>query len=169
MLHYTQMSSGERNEKTTKKIGGARPGSGMKPGQKTAKTIERDAARKAYQQLVLERLRPIFEKQMSLVNGVAYLYRIEETRHGGKEHVLVTNPDDIGDVLAQMDGWEGQVVNDQYYYVTVRPPENAAIKDMLDRALGKATQMVAGDPDGAPIVTVIKYAHGDKTTPPLQS
>jgi hypothetical protein len=42
----------------------------MKPGQKT-KTIEREEARKPYQQLVLERLTPIFEHQYSLVKGTA--------------------------------------------------------------------------------------------------
>lgn len=138
--------------------GGKQPGGGRRLGSKNKKTIEKDQAREAFRQLVLQRLKPIFEHQYSLVKGTAYLYRIVES-NGGKEQILVTDPDEIGDVIAQMDTWEGQVVNDQYYYITVRAPENSAIKDMLDRALDKAIQPIGGDKDNPlEVVTVVKYA-----------
>jgi hypothetical protein len=52
-------------EKVEKRHGGARASSGMKKGQKTKKTIEREAARKAYQQLVFQNLGPLFTAQFS--------------------------------------------------------------------------------------------------------
>jgi hypothetical protein len=115
---------------------------GRPPGRRNTKTIAREAAAQQYQQLVLQRLLPVFEHQYSLVKGTAHLFRIEEKANGAKEHVLVQNPDEIGDVLSQMDSWEGQVVNDQYYYITVKAPESRAIDSMLDRAIGKAAQKV---------------------------
>jgi hypothetical protein len=148
-------------ERVEKKRGGARPGSGMKPKQKTKKTIEREVALKQYQQLVLKRLKPIFEHQYALVEGVSYLYRIDETKNGGKEHVIVQNPDEIGDVLAQAHddgGFVEGVYNDKFYYITVKPPDNSAIKDMLDRSIGKTQSTPPGDPNKIAEVTVIRYA-----------
>lgn len=145
------------------KNGGPRAGAGMKAGTVLPKTLEKQIARKAYADFVIERLRPIFESQYSLVKGTAYLYRIEEHANGAKEHVLVTKPDEIGDVIAQMDSWEGQVVNDQYYYITVKAPENGAIKDMLDRALDKAAQPVVGENGGPIEYTIVKFADENTT------
>jgi hypothetical protein len=148
-------------DKTEKKNGGARPGSGMPKGTKTKKVLEREAQLAAYQQLVFKRLKPIFEHQYSLIKGVSYLYRIDEGPNGAKEHIIVSDPDEIGDILAQMHDGEdllNGVYNDKYYYITVKPPENAAIKDMLDRAIGKATNPLPGDENKIEEVTVIKYA-----------
>lgn len=149
----------DKSEKVPGKNGGRRKGSGRKKGVPNKMTIERAAAQEAYRQLVLQRLTPIFEHQYALVRGISYLYRIDENKHGGKEHVIVTDPDEIGDILAQMheEGTEG-VYNDKFYYITVRPPENGAIKDMLDRALGKAAQPLTGTDDGPIKVVIEKYA-----------
>ena len=115
---------------------------GRPKGRRSDATIEREVARKAYQQLVLERMRPLFESQMTLARGVSYLYRIEENAKGGKEHVLVTDPDEIGDVLSQMDEGVPGVFNDKYYYITTKTPENRAIDSMLDRVWGKSQQSI---------------------------
>ncbi len=123
---------------------------GRPKGRRNNKTIEREAALEVYEQLVRERLLPVFEHQYSLVRGTAFLYRIEEHKNGAREHVLVTKPDEIGDVLSQMDSWEGEVVNDQYYCAHVKAPESRAITDMLDRAIGKPAQktQLSGPNDG---------------------
>lgn len=55
---------------------------GRPKGRKDNKTLEREAARKAYEQMVLENLRPLFQKQLLLANGVNYVYRID--RHERK-------------------------------------------------------------------------------------
>lgn len=121
-------------------------------GRKNDATIEKEAARKAYQQLILQRLRPLFESQMTLARGVSYMFRIEEKKNGAREHVVVTDPDEIGDILSQMDEGSPGVFNDQYYYITTKAPENRAIDSMLDRALDKARQALElGGKDGGPI------------------
>lgn len=118
---------------------------GRPPGKKNPATIERAAAREQYRQLVLQRLKPLFDHQWSLVRGISYMYRIEERKGGAREHVIVTDPDEIGDILSQMDDGEPGVYNDQYYYITVRPPDNKSIDSMLDRAIDKPTQPLAND------------------------
>lgn len=151
--------------------GGARPGSGRKKGKKLPQTVEREKARAQLQQLILKRLEPIFEHQYTLVKGVSYLYRIEEGPNGGKEHVIVDDADEIGDILAQMHDSDGELVdgvyNDKYYYITVKPPENKAIDSMFDRVFGKSPQAITGDKGGPIEVTITKYA--DKPSPPLRT
>jgi len=151
--------------------GGYRPGAGRKKGKKLPKTIEREAARTQLQQMVLQRLKPIFEHQYSLVQGISYLYRIDEGPNGGKEHVIVEDKDEIGDILAQMHDSNGELVdgvyNDKYYYITVKPPENKAIDSLLDRVFGKSPQALTGEKGGPIEVTITKYAA--KPAPPLRT
>src|ERR1051325_4100142 len=85
--------------------GGKRPGAGRKKGSKSPATLEREAALKPFREMVIARVKPLFEAQMTLARGVSYMYWIKENpKTGGKEHILVTDPDEIGDILAQMDG-----------------------------------------------------------------
>src|ERR1051325_547376 len=95
---------------------------GRPPGRKNNATIEKEVAKKQFQQLVLQRIMPLFQAQMALAQGVSYLFRIEEGPKGGKEHVIVTDPDEIGDILAQMAQQEtgaGQF-NDKFFYISTK-------------------------------------------------
>lgn len=122
--------------------GGKRPGSGRKKGSKDASTLEKEKQFEIFRQLTLQRVKPLFEAQMNLARGVTYMFRIEEGPKGAREHVLVTDPDEIGDILAQMDGDASGTYNDQYYYLTTKLPDNRALDSLLDRAFGKPTQAV---------------------------
>lgn len=132
--------------------GGKRPGAGRKKGSKSATTLERERMFEEYRQRILKKLEPIFQAQFSLVRGTAYLYRIEERKGGHKEHILVTDPNEIGRVLEKIGIGEAGTVDDEYYYITVKAPDNRAIDSMLDRVFGKATQPIGGDKDNPLIV-----------------
>lgn len=134
----------EGTEKTEKKNGGRRPGSGMKKGHKTKKVLEREASRKAYEQLVLKNLKPLFYKQLLLAMGQIYVYRRDKHGTGASmriENVLLENPREIADALdtiANNDpNWSHE---DGYVYVVTKSPENRAIDSMLDRSIGKPMQ-----------------------------
>jgi hypothetical protein len=135
------------DEKVEKKHGGARPGSGMKKGQKTRKVLEREAALKAFQEMVMQNTRPLFDWQFSLARGLSYLYRIDRHQRKGEpvriEHVLLTDPQEIADALDILANGDpnGDDEGNGFYYVTVKPSDNRAIDSMLDRALGKAVQV----------------------------
>lgn len=150
------MEEFERIEK--KPRGGARKGSGMKKGQKTQKTIEKEEARKAYQQLVLQNLRPLFGSQLSLARGVSYVYRIDRHYTKGSpvrvEHVLLEDPREIADALDIIENADPNGTEDGngFYYVTTKAPENRAIDSLLDRALDKSKQVTDVTSDGKAIL-----------------
>ena len=134
-------------------LGGARPGAGRKPGGMNQKTKDRMRILKAYQDRIAHHADTLFNAQFGLAKGQMYLYRIEETGSGKdkkREHVLVTSPEEIKQVLDETDG-AGGAVDGNYYYITTKEPDPRAIDSMLDRAFGKPIQVLAGDSEGGPV------------------
>lgn len=121
--------------------GGKRPGAGRKPGSKSKKTLEKLAIQEAFNQRVLTHADRIFQAQLSLAVGSVQVFRVdEEEDEKGKVkriHTLVTNPDEIKDVLDTNEG-EAGVVGENYYFVSNVLPQNAAAEALLNRTLGKA-------------------------------
>lgn len=122
------------------KNGGRRPGAGRPKGSKNPATIEKEAIMAAFKSRVLEKADFLLNRQFHLAAGISYLYRIERKKNSPPEHVLIEDEAEIKDVLDQLDGMSSGVIDDEYYYVTVKPPDNRAIDSMLDRAFGKAHQ-----------------------------
>lgn len=141
---------------------------GRPKGRKNNATIEKEEARKAYQQLVLQNLRPLFSSQMSLARGVSYVYRIDRHGKGSTlriEHVLLEDAREIADALDIIENNDpnGDEEGNGFYYVTTKAPENRAIDSMLDRSIGKPAQPLSGDKENPlELVTILKYAKGDK-------
>lgn len=142
--------------------GGWRPGSGIKKGTKFKRTLDREEALKDYRIRVTKITDQLFNSQFTNAVGNVYIYQIVETGQGEKtkrKHVLVTDPTKIAEILDETGGDSG-VVGEDYFIVTTEKPDNAAIKDMLDRTYGTATQtVVTEDPDGKkiPILTKIEF------------
>lgn len=131
------------------KKGGPRPGSGRPKGKLDKKTLEKLEILRAYKQRILQNADKLFNAQVALAQGISYLYRVDEVGEGKnkkREHVLVTDPEEIKQVLDETDG-AGGVCEDHYYYITTKTPDNKAIDSMLDRVFGKATQLLAGTDD----------------------
>jgi len=126
--------------------GGKRTGAGRKPGQLEQKTIERIHTKKMLDQRVMRHTDELFTAQFSLAVGSTYIYRIEETEMNNgktkKEHILVTDPEEIKRVLDAGDGSGNSKVGKDYYIVTTAAPDNRAIDSLLDRTFGKAQQSV---------------------------
>lgn len=122
--------------------GGKRPGAGRKPGSKTKATLEKLKVAEAFNQRVMVKADALFNAQLSLAVGSQKVFRIDETGEGSKtkrEHVLVTDPDEIKALLDEHDGSAG-VVDGVFYYFTTVTPDNKAIDSMLNRTLGKAME-----------------------------
>lgn len=152
----------DKIEKKPKKKGGKRPGAGMPKGKVTQKVLEREASRKAFQQLVLENLRPLFHKQLWLSMGQTYIYRKEKHGTGASmriEHVLLENPHEIADALDTIANMDEQDENEGFVYIVTKPPENRAIDSMLDRSIGKASDKVEpfGTDGGEIVVKMVQY------------
>lgn len=134
---------------------------GRPPGRKNDKTLLLEAEHEAFQQLVLQNLRPLFDAQLSVAKGASFIYRITEGPRGGKsDPELVTDPDEIHEAIQAIaaGGGEGEITeetNDEtthyrYYHITTKAPETRAIDSLIDRAFGKSVQRIAGG-DGGPI------------------
>ncbi len=107
-------------------------------------TLERKKVEDAVRQRILLHADTIINSQLFLAKGLTYIYRIDEKEVNGKkvrEHVLVTDPDEIKDFLDEHHGGAG-VVDDSYYYITTKDPSNIAADSLLNRGIGKPTEVV---------------------------
>lgn len=124
---------------------------GRKSGGKNAKTLERDAVQRAYEQKVMEIAdTTLLHSQLHLARGISYLWKIEKEcikgPRGGTQYKklppkIVT---DTWEMECYLLGLIGDIELDKgpgatYYYLTHTPPNSRAIDSMLDRALRKAT------------------------------
>ena len=109
-----------------------------------AKTLEKQAVLNAFNQRVMAKADALFNAQLVLAVGSMKVFRVNEVEDGGKkrrEHVHVTDADEIKALLDEHDGAPG-VVKGVYYYFSDVMPDNRAIEAMLNRALGKAVDKI---------------------------
>jgi hypothetical protein len=122
--------------------GGKRNGAGRPEGSLSKATLEKKKIEAAFTQRVLNAADRLFNAQLAIAEGLTHLYRIDEVKDGDgkkrREHVLVTDPEEIKQFLDEHEGSDGTVDN-TYYYLTTKAPDNRAIDSLLDRAFGKAT------------------------------
>lgn len=142
--------------------GGPREGAGRRTGSRNKKTLVQEAERKAFVQLALENLRPIFRKQLLLAMGQTFVYRKEYHGKGATlriEHVLLEKPHEIADALDTIANNDFQDPEGEYVYISTKSPENRALDSILDRSIGKPATPISGV-KGEPleVVTVIQYA-----------
>jgi hypothetical protein len=121
--------------------GGARAGAGKPLGQISDHVSRRRLELQKYRERVIQNTDKIFNAQFANAIGNMYVYRVEEGKDKKKKHVLVDDPIQIKEVLDQNQGGSG-TVDGEYYIVTTQKPDNNAIKDMLDRTYGTATQTI---------------------------
>ncbi len=125
--------------------GGKRPGAGRKKGGSNAKTLAQKAIVDAFNQRVLGHADDLFNAQLKLAIGSQRVFRIDETKDGKggtkREHVLVTDAEEIKSLLDEHDGGDGTVDGDYYYFQTVMP-DNRALDSLLNRGLGKPKDLL---------------------------
>lgn len=166
----------ENSKKESKKWGGKRPGSGRKVGGENAETKRRRLLEAGFKERIAKHVDDIFNAQLNLATGTAYVYRIDEELgpKGGvksREHVLVTDPKEIKRALDENEFGSGQVTNlytgeSKYYYVSTKPPNNSALEGLLNRYFGKVPNKLDledDDDSGGMNIVVVKY-DGNKTT-----
>lgn len=132
------------------KNGGARPGAGRKPGGMNKTTKERMAIKQRVIDRIHHNADTLLNAAMNKAVGETYLMRkVTERDSKGKVlrvyHETVTSPQTIIDYL---DGEleDGDSINnddgDSYYYMTTKPVDVSAVRDLFDRAFGKPDSKV---------------------------
>ncbi len=139
---------------------------GRPKGKKNPATLEKEAVIAAFRQRAMKIASNIFDKQLVLINGQQFLYKIEKewiaTGKKGfwrnKKPELVESESEIRDYLENLAYKSNGDLEDEndpgatYYFITTKEPNNQAIDSMLDRTFGKSTQSVEhSGPDGGAI------------------
>jgi len=112
---------------------------GRPKGSWASHTIE--AAKK--KEYIVRRVNAATEKimnsQLSLAQGVSFLYRIDKDEKGNNEKPeLVVSQTEIEEYLRGDFDY-----SKSYYYITTEKPDNRAIDSLLDRVHGKSSPDVA--------------------------
>lgn len=126
-----------------KKRGGAQPGAGRPRGKKNKATLEKERVYAEYKNKIMHHADQIFQEQKKMAFGsyecyMVEYYKDEVTGKVKKNHVHITDPELINDILDDPELKQG----DNYVLVRTVEPDKYTLDSMLDRAFGKATQVV---------------------------
>lgn len=128
--------------------GGKQKGAGRPKGSLNKTTLERQAVLHAFNQRVMAKADALFNAQLQLAVGSMKVFRVDEIPDDkGKvrrEHVHVTDADEIKGLLDEHDGGNG-IVDGVYYYFSDVLPDNKAIDSLMNRAFGKPTEKITID------------------------
>ena len=133
-----------KSEPKGKGRGGKREGSGKKKGYAAPETLEKIAVLKAYRQRAMKHAEKLLNSQLTLANGVSYLFKISPL---SKKPILVVDPLEIAEYLDNCEEGDSVSMNGQYYYITTAKPDAGAIDSVLDRTFGRPAQPIRGDGD----------------------
>lgn len=114
---------------------------GRPKGSVSKATLERMEVEKAIKQRIFAHADELLNAQLSLAKGITHVFRIDEEEVNGKKvrkHVLVTDPEEIIDLLDAHEGGDG-VVGESYYYISTKDPNSIAIDSLFNRGIGKPT------------------------------
>lgn len=128
--------------KGTKKMGG------RKKGIPNKKTLEQKAVLNEVKQRIMQNADVLLNSQLTIAKGCSYLYKLP--RNGRGKPVLIKDQKTIEDYL--MGKFENGASD--YYMLTTERPDNQAIIDMLNRALGKPSERFE-DEEGKAITGIV--------------
>lgn len=121
--------------------GGARKNGGRPKGSRNRRTREQALVVEEIADRARKHAHRLYNALMHNAEGLTHMFKIVQRKGKPDEHVLVTDFAEIKMVLDENKGMGG-VVEDQYYYITTRDPDNKAIEMLLDRGLGKVKNKV---------------------------
>jgi hypothetical protein len=135
MAGHTSRKNGEK---------GGRP-----PGRKNDATLVREAELERLRQRIFQATDVLVDAQLGLARGKSFLFKADTDDDGkSRRPILVTDPEEIAAYLQE----NYNELETTYYYISTEKPDNAAIKDLLDRAYGKAAQSLElSGPGGDPL------------------
>jgi hypothetical protein len=126
--------------------GGARPGAGRKKGGMNYTTKKRLAIRKAFEDRIHKNADMLLNAALNKALGETYLIcKVTERDSKGKAtrvyHETVTDPRVIVEYLdGELEDGDSISDTDNYYYMSTKPVDMVAVKELYDRAFGKPLQ-----------------------------
>lgn len=117
---------------------------GRPKGRKNNSTLEREAVAAEVRQRIMRNADRLVTAQLSVAEGCSFLCRKEK---GGKYSI-------VKDEVSILRFLNGELDPDMFEYIHTERPNNFAIQDMLNRALGKPVEQIDHKhvgPDGGPV------------------
>lgn len=133
-----------KNNSIPKRKGGARPGAGRKKGGQNKKTIERLAIQQAFVDRIHSHADQLLNAALRKAMGESYLIR-KVTERDAKGKVTRVYHETVRDEATILQYFDEGMPNDfgdddEYYYISTKPVDMTAVKELYDRAFGKSVQ-----------------------------
>lgn len=130
---------------------------GRPKGRKDNKTLEKELVLRMYEKEALKYALPILQKQIHLIKGQTYLYRIDKEwvkTHGKNGYWKKLKPELVESSSEIQEYLERAITNDEdmndnnesgssYYFMTSKDPDGATMEKVLSRLFGTPKQSVA--------------------------
>ena len=125
--------------------GHPRYGGGIRKGQKTRKTLEKEAALALLRQKVSEQIEPLVEAQIDSAVGIRHLM-FRDPKCGKFVRAEDEKQMDVALKLKEEGG--------ESFWVYVKDPSTQAFTDLINRTLGKRVESLTAEVtvDGGPVV-----------------
>jgi hypothetical protein len=113
---------------------------GRPKGRKNASTLEKEAVLAAVKQRIFHKADKLIGAQFTIAEGCSYLFKVIYFKEGKEKKSkmgLVKDPEEIERYL------NDEVDNpNEYHFITTDKPDNKAIANLLDHALGKPKESI---------------------------
>lgn len=111
---------------------------GKPKGSKRKKTINMELAQEQLQQAVFANLKPLTAAAIQSAIGEVYVYRVFDDNCDEKKHSLVEDPKEIEKALDEISRGNFEK---NYYYISTKPSNTNALKELFDRGFGKSKEI----------------------------
>ena len=123
-----------------KQNGGARPGAGRPKGSMNYTTKKRLAIRKAFEDRIHSQADRLLNAALTKALGESYLMHKYTVGSGTKARVVIDVVEDLETIIAYLNDELNEANDEDWYYISTKPVDMVALKELYDRAFGKPLQ-----------------------------
>lgn len=129
------------NNNSKSRRGGARKGAGRPKGKMEQATINRLKIKKAFEDRIHANADRLLNAALTKALGESFLFHKYTVGSGTKARTETEIVTDVDTIVAYLND-ELDNLDDEYYYISTKPVDMVAVKELYDRAFGKPKQTV---------------------------
>lgn len=124
------------------KNGGPRAGGGRPKGALSLTTIERMKIKAAFEDRIHSNADRLLNAALTKALGEAFLFHKYTVGTGAKQRTETEVVTDVETIIAYLNDELEDGPNNDYYYISTKPVDMFAVKELYDRAFGRSPQKV---------------------------
>jgi hypothetical protein len=158
---FEQNESLNNNSKSRR--GGVRPGAGRPKGSMEKSTLERLAIRKRFEDRIHHNADRLLNAALTKALGESFLMHKYTVGSGTKARTVIDVVEDVETIIAYLNDELNNSGDEDWYYISTKPVDMVAVKELYDRAFGKPLQKneLTGK-DGEPFGVVVAPEQADQ-------